>query len=53
MNDPRHQLRDELIELVDVVARKPNGVRALGILIQQAEVLARYKSNRKGIGARG
>lgn len=45
-------MRDELHHLVDIVARKPNGVRALSILIDQATTLANYKSNRKGIGSR-
>ena len=52
MNDPRPAMRDELHQLVDVVARKPNGVRALGILIDQATVLSEYKSTRGGIASR-
>ena len=45
-------MRDELHSLVDIVARKPNGVRALSILIDQANVLAEYKSNRGSIASR-
>ena len=52
MQDPRPAMRDELHHLVDIVARKPNGVRALGILIDQANVLAEYKSGRGSIASR-
>ena len=52
MTDPRPAMRDELHHLVDVVARKPNGVRALGILIDQATVLSEYKSTRGSIRSR-
>ena len=52
MNDPRPAMRQELHHLVDLVARKPNGVRALGILIDQATVLSEYKSTRGGIASR-
>ena len=52
MRDPRPEMRDELHHLVDIVARKPNGVRALGILIDQATVLSEYKSNRGDIRSR-
>ena len=45
-------MRQELHHLVDLVARKPNGVRALGILIDQATVLSEYKSTRGGITSR-
>ena len=52
MTDPRPAMSDELHRLVDVVARKPNGVRALGMLIDLAMVLAAYKANRPGISGR-
>ena len=52
MHDPRPAMRDELHHLVDIVARKPNGVRALSILIDQANVLADYKSGRGSISSR-
>ena len=52
MDDPRPAMRDELHHLVDIVARKPNGVRALSILIDQANVLAAYKANRGSISSR-
>ena len=45
-------MRDELHHLVDLVARKPNGVRALGILIDQATVLSVYESTRGSIRSR-
>ena len=52
MQDPRPAMRDELHHLVDIVARKPNGVRALSILIDQATTLANYKANRGSIQSR-
>ena len=52
MYDPRPAMRDELHHLVDIVARKPNGVGALSILIDQAHVLAAYKSTRGSIESR-
>ena len=52
MKDPRQAMRDELHHLVEIVARKPNGVRALSILIDQATVLSEYKSNRGSIQSR-
>ena len=53
MDDPRPAMRDELHHLVEIVARKPNGVRALSILSDQANVLANYKSGRGTIASRG
>ena len=52
-SDPRPAMKDELHHLVEVVAHKPNGVRALSILIDQANVLAAYKANRGPIHSRG
>lgn len=45
-------MKTELHHLVELVARKPNGVRVLGILIDQANVLAAYKSGRGSISSR-
>ena len=45
-------MQQELHHLVDLVARRPNGVRALSILIDKATVLAQYKTTRAGIGSR-
>ena len=53
MDDPRPAMRDELHHLVEIVARKPNGVRALSILIDQANALANYKWGRGTIASRG
>ena len=51
-HDPRPAMREELHHLVNIVSRKPNAVRAMGILIDQATVLSEYKSNRGSIGDR-
>lgn len=50
--DLRPEMARELHALVDEVARKPNGVRSLSLLIDQAAVLAEYKSNRGSITSR-
>ena len=52
MSDPRPEMKAELHHLVELVARKPNAVRAMSILIDQATVLAEYKSKRGSIQSR-
>ena len=52
MSDPRPEMKAELHHLVELVSRKPNAVRAMGILIDQATVLAEYKSTRGSIASR-
>jgi len=49
MSDPRPEMKAELHHLVELVSRKLNGIRALSILIDQATVLAEYKSTRGSI----
>ena len=45
-------MRDELHHLVEIVSRRPNAIRAMSILIDQANVLADYKANRGSISSR-
>ena len=45
-------MRDELHHLVEIVSRRPNAIRAMNILIDQALVLSNYKANRGSISSR-
>jgi len=45
-HDPRPAMRDELHHLVDIVTSKPNGVRTLSILIDQARPKAQERDRR-------
>lgn len=52
MTDPRPAMKTELHHLVEVIARKPNSIRALNILLDQAIVLSEYKNGRGSISSR-